>query len=503
MDSSLRRSLQFLSFLLLPLVAYCSFDVPAVEFDRDAWLRDYALMKQTLEQSYSNLAWFGSIESGLDLPALDQKTLASLEAATSDQDAQRALLTFVESFHDGHFSLLRPRAPQHPAAEKPAEPVFSRKDPVGGCGALHYGAVPRAAFSASFDSLPGFELIAEGNGVPFRAGVLTEGNPGISVGIVRIPEFESNYRAFCLEAWGQNDMWGQDGKLLRGALDRTVDQRWYDALASLLGKFKARSVAAVLIDIGDNSGGGDSGDIAARLFTAIQLHSASLWMSQNRAASETYFDEQIAELRRALKFDAQNKLVAESLSWFTAQKEKLADPCPMDWVWHERRTWDAETCRRIVEAGSAGGPLAYLSPNSVADVRIAQRLHWPASETSLWSSWTGPLYVLTDNKTYSSAEMFAAVLQNNGAAKMVGTQTGGDGCGFMNHTEPLVLPHSGLRFRIPNCVRIRADGTDEVAGIKPDLPIPMIVGEDSKARAGRIFSAVRSDLTIRLRISSK
>jgi len=499
----LRRTPLLLWVVLACLIAYSSLAAPVADFDRDAWLRDYALMKQTVEQRYSNLAWFASIEGGLDLPALDQKTLTTLKAATSDQDAQRALLTFVESFHDGHFSWLRPRAPQNPAAEKPAEPVISRQDPVGGCAALHYGAVPRAAFSASFDSLPGFELIAEGDGVPFRSGVLTEGNPRISVGIVRIPEFESNYRAFCLEAWGQNDMWSQDGKLIRGVLDRTVDQRWYDAIASLLGKFKARGVAAVLIDIGDNSGGGDSGDIAARLFTAIQLHSASLWMSQNLAASGAYFDEQIAELRRALKFDAQNKQVTESLSWFTAQKERLAEPCPMDWVWHERRRWNAETCRRIVEAGSAGGPLAYLARNNVADTRIAQRLHWPASQTSLWSSWTGPLYVLTDNKTYSSAEMFAAVLQNNGAAKMVGTQTGGDGCGFMNHTEPLVLPHSGLRFRIPNCVRIRADGTDEVAGIKPDIPIPVKDGEDSKARAGRIFSAVSSDLTIRVGITSK
>ena len=175
----------------------------------------------------------------------------------------------------------------------------------------------------------------------------------------------------------------------------------------------------------------------------------------------------------------------------------------MDWVWHERRAWNAETCRRIVEAGSAGGPLAYLAPNAVADVRIAQLLHWPASQTPLWSSWTGPLYVLTDNKTYSSAEMFAAVLQNNRAAEIVGIRTGGDGCGFMNKVEPLVLPHSGLRFRIPNCVRVRADGTDEVAGIKPDLPIPASVGEGAKARAERIFSAVCSDLKIRLGIASK
>jgi hypothetical protein len=83
--------------------------------------------------------------------------------------------------------------------------------------------------------------------------------------------------------------------------------------------------------------------------------------------------------------------VEQSLSRLTLQKEKLAQPCLMDWVWRERQVWSSETCRRLTEAGSAGGPLPYLSPNSVADERVAQQLHWPALVTPLWGRWTSPI----------------------------------------------------------------------------------------------------------------
>jgi C-terminal processing protease CtpA/Prc len=120
-------------------------------------------------------------------------------------------------------------------------------------------------------------------------------------------------------------------------------------------------------------------------------------------------------------------------------------------------------------------------------------LNWPASYTALWGTWTGPLYVLTDNRTYSSAEMFTATLQNNKAAKVVGLHTGGDGCGFVDDSGPVELPHSHLRFQIPNCVRTRADGGDEVAGVEPDLPILQYEGENARGRAQRAVDAIAAD----------
>jgi C-terminal processing protease CtpA/Prc len=166
----------------------------------------------------------------------------------------------------------------------------------------------------------------------------------------------------------------------------------------------------------------------------------------------------------------------------------------MDWVWKTRRAWNTDGCRRLVPAGTAGGPLAYLAPVGDADSESARRLHWPLAVQRHWGAWDGPVYLLTDAKTYSAAEMFTAVMRDNHVARTIGGITGRAGCGFMTEAKPVVLPHSQLRFRIPDCVRLRADGSDEVAGIAPDLPLLPAEGEDKRAWAARILVALGDDL---------
>src|SRR5258708_6700950 len=117
----LSRTLLRASALVICVFASCMLAAQATGIDREAWLRDYSAMKQDLEQRYSNLAWFGSIEGGVDLPALDRQTVAALKTADNYEDARRALLTFVKSFHDGHFSQLGPPVPPGAATQKPAE----------------------------------------------------------------------------------------------------------------------------------------------------------------------------------------------------------------------------------------------------------------------------------------------------------------------------------------------------------------------------------------------
>ena len=44
-----------------------------------------------------------------------------------------------------------------------------------------------------------------------------------------------------------------------------------------------------------------------------------------------------------------------------------------------------------------------------------------------------------------------------------------------------------------NCVRLRADGSDEVAGVTPDLPVGQRQGESQRARAARLVSTITAD----------
>jgi C-terminal processing protease CtpA/Prc len=90
------------------------------------------------------------------------------------------------------------------------------------------------------------------------------------------------------------------------------------------------------------------------------------------------------------------------------------------------------------------------------------------------------LFLAVDRATGSAAELFAALLADNGAAKIVGERTLGAGCGYVNGGNPLALPHSGLRVEAPNCVRSRRDGSNEVEGIVPDVAVSWTAEDAAK-----------------------
>ena len=460
---------------------------------------DYATLKHELEIRYANLAWFASPEGGVDLPAIDRQTLARLASAKTDDDAKAAILAFVRAFHDGHFSQTAGGdAAGAPAGRgvAPGNPTYRRDDPATGCAALNFVASDPPQFSLPFETLAGFKLYTDGISTPFRAGVLQAGEGHSRVGIVRIPAFEELVTfASCLAEWRREDIWDSTGTLRTARLRQAVQASWYTDLADVLRRFARDSVAAVAVDVGNNSGGDDSGDIAARLFSIKPLHSSAMWISQDSTAAWPYFDEEITALTNAQHRDTSSTLIKDALDGFLRERDRLKEPCSMSWVWAERRSWHGTACKRLVPVGSAGGPLSYLSPDAVRDSVVARDLHWPAAVAPLWGRWNGPLYVITDGRTYSSAEMFAAVLRNNDAAKTIGARTGGDGCGFVDNRGLVILSHSGLRFRVPNCVRLRADGSDEVAGVSPDLPILPQQGENARARALRLIQTLTTDLS--------
>jgi len=465
-------------------------------FDRAAWQGDYAALKRELEQRYANLAWFASSEGGVDLPALDRYTTAALAIAGNDDEAASVLANFARSFHDDHFSAL-PKVAPGSAGPTPPKVSLAGLDAAAGCAALGYNPDTRVSFSAPFESLPGFRLDADGISSAFRAGEMQLAG-GPRFGFVRIRYFRQNQSpALCVTAW--NALHAHDDAIDVDALKRAVDEAWYAELAARLKRFHDDGVTVVLVDVGQNNGGNDSGDFTARLFTTRPVHSSRLLVSQSVDAAG-YLDEELGEMNAALAMKpsrAITRVLRENLAAFERAKETVATPCAMDWAWKTRRTWNGDECKRLVAAGTAGGPLGYLAPVGDADSESARRLHWPLAVQRHWGAWNGPVYLLTDAKTYSAAEMFTAVMRDNSIARTVGDTTGRAGCGFMIDTNPVVLPHSQLRFRIPNCVRLRADGSDEVAGIAPDLPLLPAENEDRRAWAARILVAVGADLHAR------
>jgi hypothetical protein len=469
-------------------------------FDRKAWRADYAVLKRTLEQSYANLAWFASPQGGVDVPALDRRTRRLLDLAGDDADARAALLAFVAAFHDGHFSPLPLREPATAAAAaaaEPARPELATLDAAAGCAALGYAVTRSTAFSLPFETLPGFALESDGVTSPFRAGLADAGS-GKRFGIVRIPYFrQSEAAVLCVHAW---TTLRSDGQAIdAAALRKKVDAAWFEALAAQLRRFGQEQVEAVIVDVGDNGGGNDAGDWSARLFTSKPVHSARLWMAAADDA-RAYADEQLGELRKAWAAQAHPDAQArQAFATATADFERrqaaiAARHCDLSWAWREQRVWNPAGCSRLLDMGFASGVVDYLPATAFGDDELRSALYWPAAVDAQRGAWGGPVYVLTNAKTYSSAEMFSAVMHDNGIARTVGVTTGGDGCGFMQEIKPVVLPHSQLRLRIPDCVRLRADGGDEVAGVKPDLPLLPTEGESDRARAARALALIDADL---------
>ncbi len=63
------------------------------------------------------------------------------------------------------------------------------------------------------------------------------------------------------------------------------------------------------------------------------------------------------------------------------------------------------------------------------------------------------------------------MLRDNGVALVIGERTFGAGCDYTNGGLPARLPHSGLIVHMPDCARLRLDGTNGIEGIAPDLPL--------------------------------
>jgi len=382
------------------------------------WRADYAELKHELEQSYSHLAWVASPASGVDLPALDRSTRLALDAARSDADANAAIASFIAGFHDGHLAIVVTPEEVSAATEPPQR--ASDTDARAACAAFGYGPVTRVAFSLPFESLNGFKLQSDGISSAFRSGTVSVGEHRI--GLVRIPRFRATeYPTVCIETWSA--LHASGSVPTADAVQDAINAEWLRELADRLASLRAERVEAVVVDVGGNGGGNDLGEWAARLFTSHEVHSARLFMHTGPLGAK-YMDEQLEALNQAHAAHAGDVAIEPALvhaieDFERRKRESLQPSCDLSWVWREQRRFDPAKCSGLVDAGSASGALDYLAPGSAPDAAAA--LYWASAADPMRGAWDGPVYLVTDAGTASAAEMFAALMKDNGIAKTVGS----------------------------------------------------------------------------------
>lgn len=133
-------------------------------------------------------------------------------------------------------------------------------------------------------------------------------------------------------------------------------------------------------------------------------------------------------------------------------------------------------CDRTVVWSGAAAPCAILEPEG-------ERATLQGAGV-----WTGPVLILVDHRTGSASEDFVAWLKQNRVARVFGETTAGAGCGYVNGGNRTPFHASPFDVRMPNCARFLDDGTNEIEGIAPDVPLPMSAG--AAALADALLAAV-------------
>ena len=435
----------------------------------EPWLQDLAQIRATLDSKYANLDWLLT-EREVDLDALFGRVERAMRDARSDSDARALLDRLIQRIGDGHVTLSWPRPSGPPAAGSAAPPAPPPPSAERLCRAIGYAAQSSAGLAPA---VAGYSPLAQGDLLP--AGTAAAG--GVRLGFLRIGVFMPHGSpSLCEGAVAALDIPVEQpceeecqNRIVTHAY-RALGQAMMDRIASL----RAAGAEVLVVDITGNGGGSEWVEAAARMLSPRPLQSARLAVA--RGDHWTRLWQETAERLRAFAAGAGASDRTRLLGWAAeaeAIRAETARRCPP-------RGGD---CPWLARAGYATGLVGRLRAGEFDGREWAVHVFNPAQHHYRDGVWSGPVIVLTDQETWSAAEQFAALLQDNRAALIVGARTGGSGCGYSWGGTPTILAHSGATLRVPDCARLRADGSNEVRGVLPDVAIAW------RSNDGRAFRA--------------
>lgn len=433
--------------LLVGLLAAASGAVAA----EDPWRRDHEALLQGLARHYANFQDLLT-ERRLDLPALVARDRAALADARSDGERRAVFERLLRDLRDPHVRI------EWPAGDATA----GGPGPVCDPALLSLGAAPGLAFRR----LPGWTALGGPGGELFAAGVLAP--PGaVPLGVLRLPVFmESAFEPACRHAAAALQRAPADPCDERCAerRDRLAADHLNAALRQTLQALAAAGARRIAVDVTNNPGGSDWAEAVARLL-AGPMESARIAMLRHPAWL-AWIDARLAD---ATPDDA--RLLRQL-------RPQVAQDCDLSAAWRDSALATGQRplpCSTLVDGGLHTLGFAASGPGPAA----------PAATTS-------PLFVLIDDDTHSAAEQFAALLQDHRRATLLGVVSAGAGCGHYTGGDgtSFTLPASGARVRVPDCVRLRADGSSERRGIVPDRLLPWAPSDSAWQRAAKAAAAL-------------
>lgn len=398
----------------------------------EPWQADFDALLAGLASHYANFE--DQIrERRLDLPALAARQRKALAEAGDDRGRRAAIEGVLRALRDPHVKI--DWAP--PAADGAPGPVCAAGTDGGREGRLQWSR------------WPGFTPLAGDAARMFSAGLLRRPD-GRRLGIVRLGLFvESAYPVACAEAARALGL-ATDAPCDTACAERrdAAAARVLDtALVDTVRALHAAGAAMLVLDISDNGGGSDWNEAVARRL-AGPLRSARIALLKHPAWQDWIDDRLRQPGAGAPDADALRRLRAQ-----------LAPPCDLSAAWSDGGF--ASGARPLPCSTLVRGDLHTLGSFDPWGHPV------PPGVNRL------PLVLLVNEETHSAAEQIAALLQDNRRARIVGSVTAGAACGtFTPRGTAFTLPHSGASVHVPDCVRLRADGSNERRGIVPDVLVP-------------------------------
>lgn len=457
-------------------IALMGLAAPALAYDPAPWIEDARQIRAALGGRYANLDWL-TIDRGLNLDTSFKAVEAGLAKTSSDAEARALLDRALSSLADGHVQVdWSPVAPAPKVSGPPAPPCADQRP-----------FRPRPPVASG---LPGWTPLDTGEGArEFPGGLVTVDDH--KIGVVQINIFMAD-PAVCEAAAAK--LKAPLDKPCDGdcsnKLDTAVYQELTDRFAARLATVKAAGAQVLMIDLAGNGGGREWAEIAARMVTSIRLKSAPVRLVRSPQAADQ-LDARALDIENNVGGErgaAKAALLAEAKELRHRAAEARA-PCV-----------EGQACPLLIDAGYSSGPRASADPLALADKPWGQSVFEPVKWSWREGVWSGPLIVLVDGKSASASEEFAAMIQDNRAGIILGSPTLGAGCGHATEAGPVVLKNSGGRLSLPDCLRLRADGSNEIGGVEPDVLVGFrgTDGPALKARrlAPRLPEAVRQALAL-------
>jgi len=456
------------AILLLPAASAVVSAQTLAPLDRQAWLDDLGEARTALSTKYAGLEW-EVFERDVDLSAIFATAEDRIAHADNDWEAHRIFERLMDRFGDRHVLIRWPSVNQHPERS------------LGGlsCEGMGYTTDMQAEPLLAF--LPGFTPIPLPPQNVFPTGMVVRGSR--RVGIIKIPLFMAlGFPSLCELALGDLhvDRTSQCDDDCRGRVWARAEIILTLQFEAAIEAVKATGASVLVVDLAGNTGGSEWEGAASRMVTPIRLESLRNYFVKEPLWVR-HFEQQKHDLENARRGARREdrKLLTRFIEQVGEREREARELCDASALWKGKHP----SCNRLGDAFFSTGLLSSADPEALRAKPWAPLVFSPLQYPYHEGVWRGPLVVVVDGHSASASEHFAAELQDNHSAVVVGSPTYGAGCGSTDGGTPTQLPHSGGILEVSDCVRIRKNGQNLANGVQPDILVGFRENDSAKRRA--------------------